>query len=310
MRGTLFFKAILFSLCVLFLALAGGCRDKPEEAPGDRVVVKQTIRIGLMPEIDIFSQKKRYEPLARYLEERLGVVVELRMLSRYGNIIDNFVSEELDGAFFGSFTGAMALRKLGVIPLARPEGKDGVSTYHGMVFVRKDAGIRSMADMKGKRFAFVDKATTAGWLLPLHYFRQLGIDDYAHWFSETYFTGTHEDAIYDVLNGSADLGAAKNTVFERLARQDSRIGSELEILATSEPVPENGLAVRPGLDEKLVAGLKAALLGMDQDPTGREVLANFGAARFIETTAGDYGVVVDFAARIGLDLAEYRYVND
>ncbi|MEN8258342.1 MAG: phosphate/phosphite/phosphonate ABC transporter substrate-binding protein [Thermodesulfobacteriota bacterium] len=296
--------------CLLILLFMTGCSEQPEDAPSAANVGPKTLRIALIPEIDIFSQKKRYEPLVKYLEGKQGVVIDLKILSRYGNIIDNFVSKDLDAAFFGSFTGALALKKLGVTPLARPEGDDGISTYFGMVFARKDSHINNAADMKGKRFAFVDKATTAGWLLPLHFFGELGIEDYQSWFGETYFTGTHDDAIYDVLNGNADIGAAKNTVFDRLAAQDSRILDELEIISTSMPVPENGLAVRPGLDEGLVAGMKKTLLTMDQDPEGKGVLAQFGAARFIETTAADYKVVLDFADHIGLDLGNYHYVNN
>ena len=135
------------------------------------------LRIGLIPERNIFSQKQRYEPIAEYLSERIHAHVELVVLSRYGNIIENFVSNGLDGAFFGSFTGALAQRKLSVEAIARPEYPDGTSTYHGLLFVRKDSGISSVEDMKGKRFAFVDKATTAGWLLPLYYFKTHGVDD-------------------------------------------------------------------------------------------------------------------------------------
>jgi phosphonate transport system substrate-binding protein len=278
--------------------------------PSERKDGPGILRIGLIPEIDIFSQKKRYEPLAKYLGGKLGIVVELKIFSRYGDIIDNFVSEDLDGAFFGSLTGALALKKLKVTPLVRPEDKDHISTYYGMVFVRKDSSIKNAADMKGKRFAFVDTATTAGWLLPLHFFRQLGIDNYQRWFSETYFTGTHDDAIYDVLNGKADIGAAKNTVFYRLAARDSRIVDDLGILGTSLPMPENSLAVGPGLDERLVVALKKTFLAMDQDPEGKKVLARFGAIRFIETTAADYRVVLDFAEQVGLDLGNYQYVNN
>jgi phosphonate transport system substrate-binding protein len=303
------FSKFFIMLCTLLLPLLTGCNDKPDSPPPSKVASTKNLRIALIPEIDIFSQKKRYEPLVAYLGGKLGITIELKILSRYGNIIDNFKVEELDGAFFGSFTGALALKKLGVTPLARPEGTDGISTYYGMVFAPKDAHIKTAADMKGKRFAFVDKATTAGWLLPLHFFQELGIEDYQHWFSETYFTGTHDDTIYDVLNRKADIGAAKNTVFYRLAAQDSRIHDNLEILSTSMPVPENSLVVRPGLDEDLVAALKKTLLGMDQDPEGKKVLAQFGAARFIETTATDYQVVLDYAEHIGLDLATYQYNN-
>ncbi|MBN2332752.1 MAG: phosphate/phosphite/phosphonate ABC transporter substrate-binding protein [Deltaproteobacteria bacterium] len=297
--------AIVFLLMLLFI---GGCgeREKSEETVES---TKPTLQIGLLPEQNIFSQKKRYEPLAAYISRQAGVTVNLKILSRYGNIIDNFISGDLDGAFFGSFTGALAIRKLGVEPLARPEYNDGTSTYYGMIFTRKDSGIQSARDMKGKRFAFVDMVTTAGWLLPLHYFQEHGIDDYRSWFGETYFAGTHEDAIYDVLNGKADVGAAKNQVFYRLARKNPALTEELTILMTSPEVPANGLAVRHDLDETLKKRLKDVLIHMDLSEEGKRVLQSLGVQRFIETTVQDYQPVFDFANHIGLDLSTYDYLN-
>ena len=270
---------------------------------------RQPLRIGLIPEQNIFDQKKRYEPIAEYLSIRAHASVELVVLSRYGNIIDNFVSSSLDGAFFGSFTGALAQRKLGVEALVRPEYPDGTSTYFGMLLVRRDSGITSAEGMKGKRFAFVDKATTAGWLLPLYYFKTNGIEDHGSWLEETYFAGTHEGVIYDVLERRADIGAAKNTTLSLLSSKDPRISKELMILMRSPKVPANGLLVSHDLDESLKNNIRDALLGMDQDRAGREALSSFGAARFIETTAADYNVVFEYAEKIGLDLETYDYLN-
>jgi phosphonate transport system substrate-binding protein len=257
----------------------------------------------------LFSQKERYGALASYISEKTGLDVELKILSRYGNIIDNFLANKLDGAFFGSFTGALAIKKLGIEPLARPEWLDGNSTYYGLIIVRKDSAIKDAQDMKGKRFAFVDKATTAGWLLPLHYFKENGIDDYQEWFSETYFAGTHEDVIYDVLTGKVEIGAAKNTVFDRLAQKDSKLLDELQILAKSPEVPANALAVRKDLDNSLKIKLKNILLQMVQDERGRKILAEFGAHKFIATTIKDYDPVFAYAEHIGLDLSKYDYRN-
>ncbi len=295
-------------LCLFFLTQCGG--DQPEEKSAAKPAAKKELSLGLIPEQDIFSQKKRYEPLVDYLSRKTGVTITLKVLSRYGNIIDNFLANELDAAFFGSFTGALVVKKLGVIPIARPESPDGTSTYYGLIFVRKDSGIKNAKDMKGKRFAFVDKATTAGWLLPLYYFKQNGIDNCKDWLGEMYFAGTHEDAIYDVQKGKADIGAAKNTVFYRLARLDKRILGELEILTTSPKVPENALAVRKDLEEPLRKKLTEALLQMEHDPEGQQILSSFEAVRFVATTEQDYAPVFAFAERIGLDLAAYDYSND
>jgi phosphonate transport system substrate-binding protein len=200
--------------------------------------------------------------------------------------------------------------KLGVEPLARPETVDGISTYHGLILVRKDGGIKTAQDMKGKVFAFVDKATTAGYLLPLAYFKENGIDDYQKFLGETYFAGTHEAAIYDVLNKKADICAAKNTVFNRLAARDQRLTTELLILARSPDVPENGLAIRKGLDGAIKNELKKTLLSMDRDPEGIEILRKFGARKFIETTNDDYASVYKYVKKIGLNLYTYNYRNE
>jgi len=293
-------------LCLL--ALAGCQTEKP--APPPKPPPQPPIRIGLIPEQNIFRQIERYRPLGEYLSGKVGRNFEWTVLPRYGNIVENFHSLGLDGAFFGSFTYALAHRKVGVEVIARPVGTDNTSTYYGVIFARKDSGIGSAAQMRGKRFVFVDKATTAGYLLPLEYFRDNRIADYRRFFRETWFAGTHEGAIRDVLDRKADAGAAKSTVYLRMSRQDGRIGKELVVLARSPEVPENGLAFRKDFDSAMIGRIRDALLGMASDPAGKEILGKFEADRFIPTSDEDYEPVYRYARHTGLDLATYDYVNE
>ena len=304
---------LLISICLCLTILIGCSETKTENNPATNTQTAEarpSITIGLIPERNIFKQLDRYEPLADYLSRRIGGDIKLKILTRYGNIIDNFVSAGLDGAFFGSFTYTLAHVKLGVEPIARPESFDGISTYYGMIMVRKDGGIKTAQDMKGKIFAFVDRATTAGYLLPLAYFKENGIDDYQTFLRETYFAGTHEAAIYDLLNKKADICAAKDTVFARLAARDRRLSKELLLLARSPDVPENGLALKKNFDGTIKNELKKALISMDKDPEGIEVLKKFGARKFIETTNDDYASVYKYVKQIGLNLSVYNYRNE
>ena len=232
------------------------------------------------------------------------------MLTRYGNIIDNFISLQLDAAFFGSFVYTLAHAKLGVEVFARPEDYSGISAYHGLIFVRKDSGIAGIKDMKGKTFAMVDKATTAGYIFPLAFFKRNGVTDYKQFLKETYFAGTHEDVIHDVLNKKADIGAAKNTVYFQLAAKNKRIIQDLLILETSLDVPENGIALRKDLDDSIKDQLKQVFLNMHNDPEGIKVLKALGARVFIETTDSDYSNVRVLVHEIGLNLKTYDYIND
>ena len=305
-------KRLLILVCLCLTALIGCSEKQKDNSPTTETqtaAARPSLTIGLIPERNIFTQLDRYEPVADYLSRRIGADIRLKVLTRYGNIIDNFVSAGLDGAFFGSFSYVLAHVKLGVEPIARPETADGTSTYYGMIMVRKDEGIKTAQDMKGKVFAFVDRATTAGYLLPLAYFEENGIDDYRKFLGETYFAGTHEAAIYDLLDKRADICAAKNTVFTRLAARDKRLTQELVVLARSPDVPENGLAIRKDFDGDIKSELKKALLTMDKDPEGVSVLRQFGAKRFIETTNADYAGVYKYVKQIGLNLSTYNYRN-
>lgn len=301
-------RIFLFScICIVFIF---GCGEPAKEPKPEETKYETTLNIGLIPEHDIFHQLKRYEPLADYLSKKIQANINLIILTRYGNIVDNFVSGGFDAAFFGSFTYVLAHSKIGVEVIARPENSLGYSEYYGLIFSRKDSGIQSIKDMEGKILACVDKATTAGHLFPMAYFKKNGVKNYKTFFKETYFTGTHEDAIYDVLNGKAHIGSAKNTVFTRIADKDPRINNELHIIAESPKVPENGLAVRKDLDESIKKNLKEALLNMHKESDGVQVLNNLGAQRFVETTDIDYVNVYKLVNQIGFDISTYEYMNE
>lgn len=272
--------------------------------------VQDKVILGLIPEINIFKQKQRFDPLGKYLSQKIGIPVEFTILSRYGNILNLFNAEKIDGAFFGSFTGALAIRKLNAIPLARPVNQDNTSTYQGYLLVRKDSGINSVAGLQGKRIAFVAKATTAGYIFPLALFRENNILEIDKFFSESFFTGSHDAAITAVLDHKADVSAAKNIVYDRVKKANPRIEKELSIIATSPSVPSNGLCVRNTLDSGLQEKLTQALLSLGQDPADKNILTKFGARGFIATTAEDYQPVFDMAQKAGINIKNYNYLND
>jgi phosphonate transport system substrate-binding protein len=304
------FAAVLFVFIVAVALSISACEKAKESAGLTKTPRQQELLIGLIPEQNVFRQRERYLILGAYLSSRLGITVNFTSLNRYGNIIERFTSEKMDGAFFGSFTYALAHTQLGVEALARPVNLDGTSTYRGYLFVRRDSSIRTSADMKGKRFVFVERATTAGYLFPLVYFKEHGIADPHSYLRETFFAGSHDAAIQAVLNKEADIGAAKNTIFDQLAAENPRIEKEMMILATSDVLPQNCLAVRKDLDPELKGALKKTLFDMENNEEGREALRRFGARDFIETSENDNEYFYRLSSQVGIDLKKYRYNNE
>ncbi len=286
------------------------CEKKKELQTTEGAPGQQELLIGLSPEQNVFRQRERYMALRKFLSDRLGISVNFTSLSRYGNIIERFSSEKMDGAFFGSFTYGLAHHQIGVEPIARPVNLDGTSTYHGYIFVRADSGIRTVADMRGKRFVFVDHATTAGYLFPLAWFRRNGINNLDLFLGDVFFAGSHDAAVQAVLNKEANIGAAKNTIYDQLATENPRVRNELVILASSDVVPQNCLAVRKDLDPELKTALRKALLTMNQDKEGEEALRRFGARGFIATSEDDYAYLYRLTSEAGINMKTYRYRNE
>ncbi|GAB4340860.1 MAG: phosphate/phosphite/phosphonate ABC transporter substrate-binding protein [Desulfobulbaceae bacterium] len=303
-RAAAVFRAALYcfllpGVIVLALFVLGA-----ETRAGEPVHKKGSLLIGIEPEHNIFDQVRRYRSLAEYLSDQLGMEVKLTIMSRYGEVLKRFRSLHLDGAVLSAYTATMAIDELGLIPLANQVDKDGDATSTGYIFVRKDSGIRSVADMRGRSIVFVDPATAEGYLFARAFFRRNNIENLDGFFSRHYFSGSHASAIFAVLDGRADIGVAKNTVFNRLASRDRSIRHELLILAKSPPVPEVTICLQKNLPPQTLEKIRETLLAMTQSVEGRRVLKELGARRFVAAGPEAFSGVREMAREAGVQGAE------
>jgi phosphonate transport system substrate-binding protein len=263
--------------------------------------------IGLMPEENIFRQMERHRPLAAYLSNKLGVKVKLTILSRYGDVIDKFVSRNMDGAFFGGFTTVLAMEKLSVEPIARATNLDGSSTVQTYIFVRKDSAIKTVKDMKGMRMAFVDRAAVSGYLFVASLLKENGVKDIDHYFKEYFFTGSNDSAVYSVLDNRADIGTAKSRIYNRLIKKDPTIKNELTVIATSPSFPDTILCIKKDMPSGTKAKIKEILLDMDRDAEGKDVLRKLEALKFVPTGKDDLQPILSIIRQAGIDIRTYQY---
>jgi phosphonate transport system substrate-binding protein len=156
--------------------------------------------------------------------------------------------------------------------------------------------------MRGKSVVFVDKATTEGYVFAMALFRRHGVEDLDSYFNRHYFSGSHASAVFAVLDGRADVGSAKDTVYDQLVSRDRSIGSELSIIATSPPVPEVTLCIKSDLEPELLEKLRTSLLTMDQTIEGHRVLKKLAARRFVPANPDDFAVVSEMAEDAGVNM--------
>ncbi|MDX1765123.1 MAG: phosphate/phosphite/phosphonate ABC transporter substrate-binding protein, partial [bacterium] len=268
-------------------------------APGHREIVA-----AFVPAVNIMEQETRYLPLFHYLSHKMGVHVRVKYAASYAEVVEDFASKKIDAAFLGSFAYALVNARTPLSVVGRPI-IHGQSQYTGILFVRKDSGISHFEELRNKTFCFVDRATTAGFIFPLIYLKDHGVNRPEDFFGKIFFSGSHDASVLSVLNGDAHAGVAKDLVLIEAGKKDPRIALDLVMIASSPPVPTNGLCVRQHLDWDLKEDLQKVLLGLDRDSDAGDILKRLGATRFIPTTDEDYKNLYDMVHALNIDLKTF-----
>ena len=290
-------------ILVIFLQVPSYYSLASEKHPED----EKTLHLVLVPEKNVFEQRRRYKYITDYLSTKMDMNFTVEIMTNYGNISEAFIDGHADAGFFGSFSYVLTHAKAGIEPIARPIWPDNDSTYRGYIFVRKDSNIQTVKDMKDKSLVLVDKATTAGYIYPLFYFKYYGINNIKDYFSQISFANSHDAAAWAVYAGEADIGGAKSHIFNSIMDEYPDFKEQMIVLAESSEVPSNGLAVRKDLNPAIKLRIKTLLLSLHKTLEGQEILKNFGALKFIKTSNDDYRVLYNMVNQLGIDLQEYSY---
>ena len=170
--------------------------------------------------------------------------------------------------------------------------RGGMPFYRSALFARRGA-VKKLADLRGKRLAFVSEESSAGYLLPRQILLSAGFRESD--FRGVKFLGDHAAVCKAVLSGEAEAGAtfANDGRGGPLAGCAETMGPEavkqLHVLATSDPIPNDVVAVKPGAPPDLMAALRSALLSLSQSSDGRKKLeALFHADAFVPAEDADY----------------------
>ncbi|MFD0857360.1 phosphonate ABC transporter substrate-binding protein [Roseovarius aquimarinus] len=260
---------------LLTLALATTALTAPAFAQ-DKI---EEFRIGILGGENAQDRMNSYQCLADYTTEALGVETKLFAPADYNGVIQGLLGGTIDMAWLGaSAYAAVYLEDAEVVePVLVKTNLDGSYAYHSIGFARKDSGITSLEDAKGKVFGFGDPNSTSGYLIPsVEIPQQTGASmESGDFFGEVKFTGGHEQTIVAVDNGDVDAGVTwadgqgewadgYNSGALRKAVDAGLVDmNDLVEIWRSKPIPEGPVVLRSALPEdvkttmtELVKGLK------------------------------------------------------
>lgn len=244
--------------------------------------------IGLTPFTDPQKIRGNFGPLLAEVAGRMGRKSRLFVSPDYESLGKMLATGIVDLGWFSPLAYVDAAEKYPLRPLAIPCVK-GRPSYQGLVIANKKSGVGALEQLKGKRFAFVDPKSGSGYLYPRLLLQEKGYDP-DRFFGEILFLGSHDKVIQAVFEGSVDGGATYTDAWDDAAKtMDLR---RLEILARTEDIPKDALAVPASVDAAFASALAETFLGMKAE--GGEsgaVMKKVSIDAFVKADDAQYNVL-------------------
>ena len=256
------------------------------------------LRVSAIPDEAPTELQRKFEPLGKYLSAQTGMKVVFTPVSDYAAVVESLATRKLDLAWLGGFTFVQAkIRTNGTaIPIVQRE-EDARFTSK---FITANPAIKTLADLKGKSFAFGAPSSTSGSLMPRFFLQQDGINPEKD-FKTVAFSGAHDATVAFVAAGKAEAGVLNASVWDKLVESGNPNAAKVRVLATTPPYFDYNWTVRGDLDPALVKKLTDAFLALDPaKPEHKAILELQRAARFIPTQASNYEGIEAAAKSAGL----------
>ena len=199
-----------------------------------------------------------YRLLAEHLARQLGRPVKLYTVDTWEGLAKSLANGETDIALMGPWGYVLANHVAGAQAVASIL-YDGKPEYFAIMVTHPQSGIKRIADLKGRTFAFGDKGSTSGYLIPYHHFQKNGIDP-EKYLGRVLHT-KHQAIEMQVTRGEIDAGADYNRNRDAMIAEGLIKATDSVVFWTSDPLPNDAVAVRADLakDAAFVAKLRAAL---------------------------------------------------
>jgi phosphonate transport system substrate-binding protein len=258
-----------------------------------------TLNFGVVSSENEADRIVRYKTFASYMERSLQVSVKMHQATDYAGTIEALKARKLEFARFGPAAYAQAWLITGgkVEPIVVETDSDGFVGYHAVVVVKAESPYTSLDDLQGKSFAYADPNSTSGFVAPSFFLREDGIDPGA-FFGRTGFSGSHENSIIAILNGTYDAAATWWTNEERnnVVRMEGKgmiPKGQTRVIWKSPRLPGSPWAIHTDLPAPLKAEVRAALLALPTaDPQAWKDLTDGKNQGVQEVTQADYESIV------------------
>ncbi len=237
----------------------------------------------------------RFEGFSKHFTEALGVPFRVFRATDYAATVEALRADQAEFGYLGPAAYVLARRVAGekIVPIASAVDLEGGAGYHSVIIVRADSPYHSLADLRGRSFAWADPNSASGYAAPMFYLRREGIDP-ATFFSRTAFSGNHEQSVIGLLNGTYDAVATwwtndQRSNPRRMEEKGMIPPGQWRIVWKSPLIPSSPYVMRANLPQALKDAYVETLMALPQaNPEAWRALTGGQSRGLIRRTHEDY----------------------
>ena len=231
------------------------------------------INYAVIPAENASGTTDRYAPFMAYLSKELGVKVNLRIVQDYAALIEGQRSGNIQIGYYGPASFARArLTGVKTDAFVIDVNTDGTKGYYSVFYTLAKNPATKIEDFKGKNLGLVDPNSTSGNNMPRYVLDKMNIKP-EEFFGKVVFTGSHENAVLALKDGTVDVAAnawtsdddsylSKMIIKKMLKNAD---GSEMKvsdfkIIGKSPQIINGPTAMLSDLPDDMKAAIKKAFL--------------------------------------------------
>ena len=243
------------------------------------------VNVGMVPDAGATQVSiTEKAPLKAYLEKRLGRPVNLVIPTNYNATVEALGNGSLDFAYLGGLTYIKAHARYNVVPLVQ---RSSDLQFHSC-FITSSPSIHSLADLKGKTFAFGDINSTSGHLMPYLEMRQAGVDPNVA--LKFRYTGSHPATAKAVESGAVDAGALDESVYNSMVSEGKLDPNKVHVFYMSKPFVDYVWVARKDVDPATQEKFAQAFTDLKEHQDD-EILKILRGTNFVRANNEEYTIL-------------------
>lgn len=301
---------------VLVAALAAGCGSKSDKEGGTSSsapskssgYVPKELKVQFVPSQNAETLEAKAKPLEKLLSDKLGIPVKVSVSTNFNTIIEAMSSKQVDVGFLPPNAYVLAKEKNAAkvilqaqrYGIKQPTGENTeelVDSYKAMFVVKAGSDIKELKDLKGKKIAWQDVVSSAGYVWPAAELKKAGVDP------EKDVSGIvvkgHDKAILAVLNGEVDAAAVFEDARNTVKKDKPDIFEKVVPMYFTKPIPNDTVSVRVDMDEEWAKKIQQAFIDIGKSEEGNKIITDIYTHKgYVPSEDKNFDIVREYAKEV------------